>query len=68
VLQEFAKMSPVVPLVFCAYLFLKAWLDHRMQIRSLPTAPPTEPGPSARGADVTQMAPPSAGVDEDTAS
>jgi hypothetical protein len=39
VLQELADTSPVVPLVFCAYLFWKAWLDYRVQVLSLPTEP-----------------------------
>jgi hypothetical protein len=37
--QQLADSSPVVPLVFCAYLFWKAWLDYRVQIMSLPTEP-----------------------------
>lgn len=51
-LQQLANTSPVVPLVFCAYLVWKAWLDYRVQIMSLPT----EPDQPARRA----------GTDEDT--
>ena len=39
VLQSLADTSPVVPLVFIAYLFFKAWLDCRVQVKSLPTEP-----------------------------
>lgn len=38
-LQQLASSSPVVPLVFIAYLFWKAWLDYRVQVKSLPTEP-----------------------------
>ena len=35
-LQELANSSPVVPMMFIAYLFFKAWLDYRVQMKSLP--------------------------------
>jgi hypothetical protein len=64
-LQEVADASPVVPLVFIAYLFFKAWLDYRVQVKSLPA---TEPGHPVRGASVVRAASPAADADENMAS
>ncbi len=61
-------MPPVVPLVFIAYLFFKAWLDYRVQVKSLPTEPATDSDQPARGASVVRAAPPAAGADENIAS
>jgi hypothetical protein len=59
----------VVPLVFIAYLFFKAWLDYRVQVKSLSNASQrTETDRPARGADVMQVAPPSTDTEEDIAS